>query len=106
MAGEGKGIERELGEIRGCLDGLKGGIENFRHNEENIFERLGNLEKENAANKQRMRNLEDNFKKAEDERRREKDLELQRTNIKIAVASVIVAVVGILVGIALRLWLI
>lgn len=91
-------VERELGEIKGCLKGIDTGLENLKSENADIFERLRTVERDHSILKQRVHGLEGNFKKFQEDQEREKDRELSRTNLKIAAVGIVLTIVELIIG--------
>lgn len=91
-------VERELGEIRGCLKAIDDGILTLRNENADIFTRLRTVESKQAVLEENIKTVEKNFNKAQEEAEREKDRELSRTNNKIALVAIVLTITEIVIG--------
>jgi uncharacterized protein YlxW (UPF0749 family) len=91
-------VERELGEIRGCLKAIDDGILILRNENADIFTRLRTVESKQAVLEENIKTVEKNFNKAQEEAEREKDRELSRTNNKIALVAIVLTITEIVIG--------
>jgi SUMO ligase MMS21 Smc5/6 complex component len=91
-------IERELGEIRGCLKAIDDGIQTLRDESTDVFTRLRTVESKQAVVEENIRTVENNFNKAQEETEREKDREISRTNNKITLVAIVLTIIEIAIG--------
>jgi chromosome segregation ATPase len=103
-------IDREIGHIRGCVDSIKTDITVIRKETENIFERIGELEKAGVSREERIiectRRIDQICGEIKEEKQREyerqkteKDQENARTNTKIAIVALVLTAAEIIFGI-------
>jgi len=91
-------VERELGEIRGCLKAIDDGLQNIRNENLDIFTRLRNVESKQAVLEEKIKTIEANFNESQEEAEREKDREVSRTNNKIALAAIVLTIIELVIG--------
>lgn len=83
----GQGIEREIGEIKACVQYIKLGLDRQGEHNVEMFKRLNEVEQKVALLNKWTENYE-----------RDVDRKMANANIKIGIVGTIVAVVSILVS--------
>jgi len=124
-----KEIERDIGEIKGVLDGAKDEISNIHLDQSNIFERLRKVEQEKSAlqeqinsigaeverrgsrisslersvavNQEQITNMGKRIDKMCEEKEQEKEDERSATNTKLTVVGIVLAAIEMIIGIVL-----
>jgi septal ring factor EnvC (AmiA/AmiB activator) len=91
-------VERELGEIRGCLKAIDDGILTLRNENADIFTRLRNVESKQAVLEEKIKTIEANIIEKQEEAEREKDREVSRTNNKIALVAIVLTIIELVIG--------
>jgi chromosome segregation ATPase len=91
-------VERELGEIRGCLKAIDDGLQNIRNENLDIFTRLRNVESKQAVLEEKIKTIEANIIEKQEEAEREKDREVSRTNNKIALVAIVLTIIELVIG--------
>jgi chromosome segregation ATPase len=122
-----KEIERDIGEIKGVLEGIKTEIDNLHTDQSDIFTRLGkveqtavvnqeqvssigaevdrranrlnNLEQKAVVNQENIINISKRIDKICEDKEKEKEAERAATNTKLTIIGIILAAVEVVMGI-------
>jgi tetrahydromethanopterin S-methyltransferase subunit G len=102
-----KEIERDIGEIKGVLDGIRVEIDNLRSDQSGIFDRINALEKPVIVSQEQISNINKRIDKICEEKEKEKEderfakeVERSATNTKLTIVGIILAAIEMVIGFA------
>lgn len=98
-----KEIERDIGEIKGVLDGIRVEIDNLRSDQSGIFDRINALEKPVIVSQEQISNINKRIDKICEEKDKEKEAERSATNTKLTIVGIVLAAIQFGIGLLLTI---